>query len=327
MSKRYSAENPPGILELRAKMELGDKQFNPRKILPYLIDKPLKKLSNGFDLIQSYMNTDETMDMLPIVKERELLGLSTCKEGQAYDCALNTLVYMGILDFNEANFFWNDIKDKGLTLEHIRLIYYYYYRKTTEGTYLPDIYRLRFDVGTEIKLKSVLETLHNLLNEDHYTYIAGIRARSIGHAFLVGKKDGKLVFNDPQINSGMLSEDGDQEKYQKYIDELKQYTTLEILIERGVGLEILRRSRKPKPSPRKTSKNRKRKRGRTPSLGRRKSKSLPSPKKKKDNHYGTFPNIPGGFHPGVRRKTNKKRKNAKKKTQKKKTQKKKTQKK
>ena len=52
MSKSYSAENPPGILELRAKMELGDKQFNPTKILMYLTDKPLKKLSNGFKLIQ-----------------------------------------------------------------------------------------------------------------------------------------------------------------------------------------------------------------------------------------------------------------------------------
>jgi hypothetical protein len=320
MSKSYSAENPPGILELRAKMELGDQQFNPKKILEYSIDKPLKKLFSGFDLIQSEMNTDETMDMQPIVKEREKLGyISTCKEGQVCDCALNTLVYMGILDFNEANYFWNDIKDKGLTLEHIRLIYYYYYHKKYNGRYMPSIYRLRFDVGTEIKLKSVLETLHNLLNEDHYTYIAGIRARSIGHAFIVGKKHGKLVFNDPQGNSGMLSEDGDQEKYQKFMNELKQYIALEILIEQDVGLEILRRARKPKPSPRKTSKTRKRKRGRTPSLRRRKSNSLPSLKKRKHEHdYGIFPNTPGGFHPGVRRKTNKKRKNAKKKTQKRK---------
>ena len=260
------------------------------------------------------MNTDETMDMQPIVKERETQGLTTCKEGQAYDCVLNSLVYMGILDLNEANYFWKDIKDKGITLEHIRLIYYYYYRKKYNGRYLPSIYRLRF------KLKFALETLHNLLNEDHYTLITGIRAKSVGHTFLVGKKHGKLVFNDPQGNSGMLSEDGDQEKYQKFIHELKQYIEIEILIERDVGLKILRRARKPKPSPRKTSKTRKRKRGQTPSLRRRKSKS-PSLKRKKDTHdYGIFPNTPGRFHPGVRQKTNKKRKKRKKENAKKKTQ-------
>jgi hypothetical protein len=319
MSKSHSAEKPLGILELRAMIARGYKPFKPEKMLSYSKDQPLEKLYGGFDLIQTPMNTDETMDMQPIVVERKKQGLSTCKEGQACDCVLNSLVYMGILDSAEANFLWNDIKDRGLSLEHVRQIYYYYYHKRYNGSYLPSIYRLRFGVYPNTKLDSTLQTLHNLLDEDHYTFIAGNRRENYGHAFLVGKKNGKLVFNDPQGNSGMLSYEGDRAKYNQFVYNLQQYIELEILVQKDVGLEILRRARKPKPSQRKTSKTRKRKRGQTPSLRRQKGKSLPSLKKRKHKHdYGIFPETPGVFHPGVRRKPNKKRKNAKKKTQKRK---------
>ena len=325
MSKSYSAENPPNLLRLNAEIA-RNKPNLASKVIIYQPTITNKLNSSPYNLIQVEQNTDETMDMQPLLEERKKLGFSTCEEGQEYDCALNTLLDMGLLQDNEAHYLWPAVnKSMGLYPEYVRQILYYYYHKIYKGAYMPDIYMLIADVNTPKQLDTVLKSLKQSLKNDHYTYIGGSFKSSGGHAFLVGKdQDGDLIFKDQQTGTGWVSKKNIYE-YKKTMILLSLYKNLVFFVERDVGLEMLR-ARKPKPSQRKTSK--KRKRGRTPSLGRRKSKSLPSLKKLKHKHdYGIFPNTPGRFHPGVRRKTNKKRKNAKKKTQKKKTQKKKTQKK
>ena len=321
MSKSYSAENPTNLLRLNADIARNQHKL-ASKVIIYQPTLSNKLVSSPYNLIQVETNTDETMDMQPLLEERKKLGLSTCKKGNEYDCALNTLLDMGLLQDNEAHYLWPAVnKSMGLYPEYVRQILYYYYDKRYKGAYLPDIYMLIADVNTPEQLNTVLESLKRSLKKDHYTYIGCSFKTSGGHAFLVGKdQDDDLIFKDQQKGTGWVSKK-DIYKYQKMMILLSLCKNLVFFVERDVGLERLRRARK--PSTRKTSKNRKRKRGRTPSLGRRKSKSLPSLKKRKhQHHYGIFPNTPVGFHPGVRRKTNKKRKNEKKKTQKKKTQKK-----
>jgi hypothetical protein len=318
MSKSYSAENPTNLLRLNADIARNQPKL-ASKVIIYQPTFSNKLVSSPYNLIQVEQNTDETMDTQPLLEERKKLGLSTCKKGNEYDCALNTLLDMGLLQDNEAHYLWPAVnKSMGLHPEYVRQILYYYYHKRYKGAYLPDIYMLIADVNTPEQLDTVLESLKLSLKNDHYTYIGGAFKTSGGHAFLVGKDlYGNLIFKDQQKGTGWVSKK-DPYQYQKMRILLSLCKNLVFFVERDVGLERLR-ARKPKPSPRKTSKTRKRKRGRTPSLRRRKSNSLPSLKKRKHEHdYGIFPNTPGGFHPGVRRKTNKKRKNAKKKTQKRK---------
>jgi len=316
MSKSYSAENPTNLLRLNAEIARNQPKLDS-KVIIYQPTPSNKLISNPYNLIQVEQNTDETMDMQPLLEERKKLGFSTCEEGQEYDCALNTLLDMGVLEDNEAHYLWKAVNDTkfGLYREYVRQIFYYYYHKRYKGAYMPDIYMLIADVNTPEQLNTVLESLKQSLKKDHYTFIGGSYKTSGGHAFLVGKdQDDDLIFKDQQANTGWVSKEDPQ--YQNIMDLLSGYKNFVFFVERDVGLERLR-ARKPNPSPRKTSK--KRKRGRILSLRLRKSKSLPSLKKRKHKHdYGIFPKTPGRFHPGVRRKTNKKRKNAKKKTQKRK---------
>ena len=312
-SSLSSLDNPTTLLEINANIAKDKRNFASKMIIHTTPGFSGKLVSNPFKLIQVEMDVDETMDMQPLLEERKKRGLSTCEEGDAYDCALNSLVHMGILQLNEANYVWPAVKDKGLYPEYVRKILYHYYRKTYEGAYLPDIYILFTDVNAEEQLQFVLESLTESLDENHYTYIGGSLKPSGGHAFLVGKENDELIFKDLQANTGWRSK-------KVFMNHLLRYKNFQFFVERDVGMDRLKkereRARKPTPSPRKTSKTRKRKRGQTLSLRLRKSKSLTSLKKRKHKHeYGIFPKTPGRFHPGVRRKTNKKRKNAKKKTQ------------
>lgn len=314
MSKSYSAEKPPNLLRLNAEIARNQPTL-ASKVIIYQPTFSNKLVSSPYNLIQVEKNTDETMDMQPLLEERTKLGFSTCKKGNAYDCALNTLLDMGLLQDNEAHYLWPAVnKSMGLYPEYVRQILYYYYHKRYKGAYLPDIYMLTADVNTPEQLDTVLESLKRSLKKDHYTYIGG-SFKIGGHAFLVGKGgDGELIFKDQQNDTGWVSKE-DPDKYQYFKELLSQYKNLVFFVERDVGLKMLRRARK--PSPRKTSKTRKRKRGQTPSLRRRKSKSIRS-RKRKHPHYGIFPNTPVSFHPGNKaKKTNKKKKKRKKKTQKK----------
>jgi hypothetical protein len=314
-----SLDNPTTLLEINANIANDKRDFASKMIIHTTPGFSGKLVSNPFKLIQIEMDVDETMDMQPLLEERKKLGLSTCEEGDAYDCALNSLVHMGFLQLDEANYVWPTVKEKGLHPEYVRKILYHYYHKRYKGAYLPDIYILFTDVNTPKQLNTVLESLTKSLDENHYTIIGGSLNPGGGHAFLVGKEyDDELIFKDLQANTGWLSK-------KEFMNDLKLYKNFQFFVEQDVGMDRLKkereRARKPKPSQRKTSKTRKRKRGQTPSLGRPKGKSLPSLKKRKRKHkhdYGKFPNTPGVFHPGVRRKPNKKRKNAKKKTQKRK---------
>lgn len=313
-SSLSSLDNPTTLLEINANIAKDKRNFASKMIIHTTPGFSGKLVSNPFKLIQVEMDVDETMDMQPLLEERKKRGLSTCEEGDAYDCALNSLVHMGFLQLDEANYVWPTVKDKGLHPEYVRKILYHYYHKRYKGAYLPDIYILFTDVNTEKQLQSVLLSLTKSLDENHYTIIGGSLNPGGGHAFLVGKENDELIFKDLQANTGWRSK-------KKFMNDLKLYKNFQFFVERDVGMDRLKkereRARKPTPSPRKTSKTRKRKRGQTPSLGRPKGKSLPSLKKRKHKHdYGIFPKTHGKFHAGVRRKTNKKRKTQKRKRKK-----------
>merc|ERR1712093_536490 len=132
-SSSSSLDKPTTLLKLNANIA-RDKRKLASKVIIHTTPRFNKKLvSNPFKLIQVEMDVDETMDMQPILEERKKLGLSTCEEGQAYDCALNSLLNMGILQLNEANYVWPAVdKSKGLYPEYVRKILYHYYRKTYE---------------------------------------------------------------------------------------------------------------------------------------------------------------------------------------------------
>lgn len=276
-SSSSSLDNPLTLLEIKDYIE-KDKHKSASKLMIHtaprikgkLVSNPLVLNLSEFKLIQFEMDVDETMDMQSILKERKKHGFIDSDKLPG-DCALNALFNMDILQLNDVNVLWPVVKSKGLYPEYIRKIFYHYYRERDGDAYMPDIYILFTYVNTTELLQNFLESLRQTLREKHYTIIGGNLKPSGGHAFLVGKENDKLIFKDPQNDTGWRTKE-------ELMVNLEDFKDLQLFIERDVGMDRLKkeRERERKRQRKKLGKiSKKRKHNQSPSLKRR----SPTPKK------------------------------------------------
>jgi hypothetical protein len=110
---------------------------------------------------------------------------------EAYDCVINSLTILGVLDREIAEKLSVDAtQQRGISDKTTLDILNNYFEKTT----LQRLQLNTFDTTSREGIKFIL----NALGQNEYTIALFRRAKKVGHAVIISKKDNMLIVHDPQ---------------------------------------------------------------------------------------------------------------------------------